>query len=461
MKINLFIAFRYIQGKGKKVYFSFFTIVSILGIILGIAALIATVGVMNGFQSDIKQKIISLQSFHINIVDYFNSPIKDYKKLIDKIEKIKHVKFAFGYIETPALFSSENNLKGTVVRGYDNNFYNSDLFKKNIKIFNNITNNENTDNKNLKVSNDKSKSDNKNSKDLQSKIFIKDNEVLIGKEFALIYGFEKGSTFPIASASKSIFSPTMKFVKVKALFKTGYYPIDSQIIYASLSLTQKLLNLDNACSSIGVVVDDLKNLESVKKKIDQILPFRLYTKAWYDYNKNFFEALKNEKTMLFFIVFLIVIVASFNMVSSQIMLVMSKQKEIGILKALGFTPFDIKAIFILYGSIIGLIGSFMGVILGLLILKNIDWIFNSVEKLVNSIINFIFGIISIFNQNVIVPHFQIFSKDVYYFDKIPVKIYFNEIFVIVLFSMIIVFLASFIPANKAGKVSPKDVIHNE
>lgn len=432
MKINLFIAFRYIQGKGKKAYFSFFTVISIVGIILGIAALVATIGVMNGFQVDIKQKIISLQSFHINVVDYFNSPIKNYQQVIEKIENIKHVKFAFGYIETPVLFSTENSLKGTLIRGYDKSFYNSELFKKNIKIIDNLKN-----------------------------IDLKSDEVLIGKEFSLLYGFDKNSKFPLSSASKNIFMPTMKFVKVKALFKTGYYPIDSQIIYASLKLTQKLLNLNNACSSIGVIVDDIKNLEDVKKKIDKILPFRLYTKAWYDYNRNFFEALKNEKTMLFFIVFLIVIVASFNMISSQIMLVMNKQKEIGILKAIGFTPFDIKTIFIIYGSIIGLTGSFMGVVLGLLILKNIDWIFETVEKMVNSILNFTFSIISIFNNNVVIPNFQIFSKDVYYFDKIPVKIYFNEIFIIVLFSLIIIFMASFIPANKASKISPKEVIHNE
>ena len=161
------------------------------------------------------------------------------------------------------------------------------------------------------------------------------------------------------------------------------------------------------------------------------------------------------------IAILIIIVAAFNMVSSLIMIVMNKRKEIGILKAIGFSPTDIQQIFVAFGSIIGLVGSLNGLLLGLLIAKNIDSIFDGLEFLVNTVLQFFQSIVNLFNPEFFIANFQIFSNEVYYFDRVPVKINFSEIFIIVSVSMFLIFLSSYIPAKKASQVKPKEVIHNE
>lgn len=432
MKVTFLISLRYLSGKKEKGIFSFFSIMSIIGIILGVAALISVISVMNGFQENIKEKTISLQSFHL-LIHSFDPEGFYYKDIVEKINKIEHIKGIYPFIETAVLYSVDGYTNGTIVRGYDKSFFTSDTYKSNSIIV------------------DGSYSELDNS-----------GFLAVGDQFALLYGTKINSKVILTIFTDSVFQPKLKLFTVKALYKTGYYPIDSSVLLTTIENIQQMMSIGEKCTSIGIMVDNLKNVEKVKKLVMSEIPFsKVYVNTWFEENRNTFSALQNEKTLMFFIVFMIIIVSSFYIISSQVMTVINKQKEIGILKAIGFTPNDINNIFLLNGIIIGLLGVLLGTSLGFIISMNLDSIFNFIESFVNGIISIVFFFINIFDKSINIPQFQIFSRDVYYFDKVPVSIRLHEVILINILTFILVFLSSLIPARKAANVKPKEVIHNE
>lgn len=432
MKVTFFISLRYLSGKKERGIFSFFSIMSIMGIILGVAALISVISVMNGFQENIKEKTIALQSFHLSIHSLDPNGFY-YKDIAEDLKKIKHISGVYPFIETAVLFSISGYTNGTLLRGYDKSFFFSENFKKNTILVDGSYNDINSD-----------------------------GFLAVGDQFSLLYGTRINNKLILTVFTDSIFQPKIKLFTVKALYKTGYYPIDSSILYTTLENIQQMMSMKDKCTTIGITVDNLKNVDKVKKEILQVIPFtKVYVNTWFEENQNTYSALQNEKTLMFFIVFMIIIVSSFYIVSSQVMTVMNKQKEIGILKAIGFTPNDINNIFLLNGIIIGVLGVLLGTSLGFIIALNLDSIFNYIEKIVNGLISIVFYFINIFDHSVSAPKFQIFSKDVYYFDKVPVSIRLHEVVIINIMTFILVFLSSLIPARKAANVKPKEVIHNE
>lgn len=432
MRVTLFISLRYLSGKKENGIFSFFSIISILGIILGVAALISVISVMNGFQDNIKEKTISLQSFHL-IIHSFDPNGFYYDDIVNKIQKLNNIEGVYPFIESAVLFSLDGYTNGTMLRGYDRSFFSSRTFKSNAKLVNGSYD------------------------ELDSNSFL-----AIGDQFSLLYGARLNSKIILTVFTDSVFQPKIKLFTVKAAFKTGYYPIDSSVLITTIENAQQLLAMNGKCTSIGIIVDNLKNVEKVKKEIINEISFgKVYVNTWFEENRNFYYALQNEKTLMFFIVFMIIIVSAFYIISSQVMTVVNKQKEIGILKAIGFTPNDIKYIFLLNGVIIGLLGVLLGTSLGFIISKNLDSIFQMIENIVNGFLSIIFYFINIFDKSILTPRFQIFSRDVYYFDKVPVSIRLPEVILINFVTFIVVFLSSLIPARKASIVKPKEVIHNE
>ncbi|MFN3411041.1 MAG: ABC transporter permease [Exilispira sp.] len=432
MKVVFFISLRYLSGRKEKGIFSFFSIMSIIGIILGVAALISVISVMNGFQENIKEKTISLQSFHLSIHS-FDPRGFYYEDLLKNLKEIQHISGIYPFIETAVLFSIDGYTNGTLLRGYEKSFFSSDTFKSNTIITDGSYN------------------------ELDSNSFI-----AVGDQFALLYGAKVNSKIILTVFTDSVFQPKIKLFTVKAHYKTGYYPIDSSILYTTLENIQQMMSMQDKCTAIGITVDNLKNVQKVKNEIINRVPFsKVYVNTWFEENQNTYNALKNEKTLMFFIVFMIIIVSSFYIISSQVMTVMNKQKEIGILKAIGFTPQDINNIFLLNGIIIGLLGVLLGTSLGFIIALNLDNIFNFIENFVNGIISILFFFINFFNSSAIAPKFQIFSRDIYYFDKVPVSIRLHEVILINILTFILVFVSSLIPAKKAASVKPKEVIHNE
>ncbi|MCX8058508.1 MAG: FtsX-like permease family protein [Spirochaetes bacterium] len=430
-KVNIFLTFRYLSGKEQKGFFSIFTIFSIVGVILGIAVLITVVSVMNGFQDNTIEKTISLQSFHITLKKVFDEKIDNYEQIINQLYKIENIKLAFPVIETPILYNIDGNIGSTLLRAYGKDYFNSEFFKKNFII-------------------------------KEGNLNKREDILIIGSEFAYLKNFNLNSNIALYSITGNNIIPRFKITKAHAIFKTGFYPVDSSIFYSSIELAQYILNLDKkSCYSISIIVDDLKNVNYVKNEILKLYGFEYRALTWMDYMGSLYEAFKNEKNLLIFIIFLIIIVAAFNMVSSQIMLIMIKRKEIGILKALGFSPDDIKSIFIYYGLIIAIVGVSIGLIIGLLLTKNLDLFFNILEKFINNFIGFINEILTLFNIKYYIPKFQIFSREIYYFEKVPVKVKFFEVFSIIFFSTIVILISSYLPAKKAASLKPKEVIHNE
>jgi lipoprotein-releasing system permease protein len=432
MRVTLFISLRYLSGKKENGIFSFFSIMSIIGIILGVAALISVISVMNGFQENIKEKTISLQSFHL-IIHSFDPQGFYYDEFVQNLKGLKHIEGIYPFIETAVLFSIDGYTNGTLLRGYDKSFFYSKTFKSNSILVNGSYD------------------------EIDSNGFL-----AVGDQFALLYGTRINSKIILTVFTDSVFQPKIKLFTVKANYKTGYYPIDSSVLFTTIENAQQLLSMNGKCTSIGIMVDNLKNVEKVKKEVINRIPFgKVYVNTWFEENKNTYSALQNEKTLMFFIVFMIIIVSSFYIISSQVMTVINKQKEIGILKAIGFTPNDINNIFLLNGIIIGLLGVLLGTSLGFIISMNLDSIFQIIENFVNGFISIVFYFVNIFDRSIVQPRLQIFSRDVYYFDKVPVSIRLHEVILINLATFILVFLSSLIPARKAAIVKPKEVIHNE
>ncbi len=431
MKTNIFLALRYLSGFDNRKGFSIFTLISILSIIVGIAALLPVNAIITGMHDGYKMKTISMQTFHLVISDQFGD-MDNYTEIVNQINDMDGIDKAFEVIEGPILFKIPGrNSEASIVRAFGKDYFQSKSFTENIKI-------EKGDIKSI----------------------YQEGKVAIGSEFKKLYGLSDKEIVGLVSVENRS-KPKVKPTQLGVQFKTGYYPLDTGVIITSIPLAQELFSLDNKVNKIGILVNNVNHIETIKKKLLESLSPGLRVQAWYQIDRNMYAALKNEKTIMFFIVFLIIIVAAFNMISSLIMVVLNKKKEIGILKAIGFTPTDIKQIFISYGTIIGLFGTINGVLLGVLIANNIDAIFQFTEIIVNTFLHFYQSIINLFNPMFYLPEFQIFSTEVYYFDKVPVSINYGEIFLIMIVSMFLIFISSYVPASKAASVKPKEVIHNE
>ncbi len=326
MDYRFFLATRHMKSRGGK-FLSFATFISIIGIALGVAAIIVVMGVMNGFTEEIRGKILALKP-HILIQAF--GPISEPYAITKKIEKIDGVVASSPVIWGEGIIQYQNRAKGIIIKGID--------YQKERKV-------------------------------TGLKKYIKEGEipsleggVLIGEELARNLGV-------LYFDDVSLISPQLKgkVFKVKGFFNSGMFEYDNSLVFLSLDDTQKLLGLENEYSGIQVKVKDVFRAEDVKKKLQDVLGSMYIVRTWQDMDRTLFEALKLEKIAMFTILTLIVIVASFNIASTLVVMVMEKRRQIGILKAIGATPGDIRRIFLYQGFIIGFCGTILGCIIGFIL----------------------------------------------------------------------------------------------
>ena len=341
MPYELFIGLRYLRAKRKQVFVSIITFISIAGIFLGVAALIIVLAVMNGFETDLRNKILGINS-HIVLMEYAGA-MKNHAQVLKNIEQIPGIVAATPFIYSQALLKNGNNAGGVVLRGL--------ATESASKVINLGKMQEGQMDYLTKGRRPAARID-KNLIDLPG--------LIVGKELAKNLGIMLFDTAiivsPMGISTPMGMIPRMKRFLVVGIFDSGFYEYDSTLAYISLKDCQEFLNMGEQVTGIEIKVDDIYKADFIGKAIERKLGFPYWARNWIEMNKNLFSALRLEKRVMFIILSLIVLVATFNIITTLIMVVMEKNKDIAVLKSMGATSRSIMKIFILQGVTIGTIG---------------------------------------------------------------------------------------------------------
>jgi lipoprotein-releasing system permease protein len=408
MSFEFFIGSRYLRIKQKQAFISLITLLSIAGITVGVMALIVVIAVMTGAQNQFKSQILGAQA-HIVVMRHTGS-FSDYDKVAKTIEKIEGIESATPFIYTQAMLRSSSGVSGAFIKGVD-----PETAGEVIKMLDKIPLEERF----------------KGNVAPNSTATIPG--IILGAELAAGLGVMKGDIIylisPRGMMSPIGHMPVMKRFMVTAPFKSGMYEYDTTMAYIHLEDAQKIMHMVDDVTGIEARVTDVYDVNNIGKRITSELGFPYWSKNWIQMNQNMFSALELEKKVMFIILTLIVLVAAFNIASTLIMMVMSKTKDIAILKAMGATDKSIRKIFVYNGIVIGSIGTFLGTCLGSIlcaVLKRYKFIE--------------------------------LPGDVYYFTTLPVSLEALDLFFIVSAAMVICFLATLYPAYQASKLNPIEAI---
>lgn len=400
------MAFRYLRAKRREKFISLISFISIAGVAVGVMALLVVIGVMTGFDQDLKQKILSVNA-HIILIKP-GSSLTNYNELAREVEALPGVVSAKPFIYTQVMFSGPGNISGGVLRGLDP--------------------------ETLAQGGPPAVAVREGSFEALSRPSPGElPQVAVGNELAKNLGLGVGSLLKVISPLGTLTPlgriPRVKNFQVGAIFHSGMFEFDNTLVYASLAQVQEYLGLGDKVTGLEVRVRDIYQADRIGAAIEAKLGPSYQTRDWMRLNRSLFAALKLEKIAMFIILTLIVLVAAFNITSTLIMLVMEKTKDIAILKSMGATRASIMKIFMLEGVIIGAIGTTLGLALGFVLtglLKRYEFI-----KL---------------------------PSDVYYISTLPVKIETLDVALIAGATLLISFLATLYPSWQAARLDPVEAI---
>ncbi|MFN5745932.1 MAG: lipoprotein-releasing ABC transporter permease subunit [Methylococcaceae bacterium] len=408
-----FIGLRYTRAKRRTGFISFITLTSVLGIALGVTALITVLSVMNGFEAELRERILGMTS-HAAITGV-DGELREWQKLEAPLGKEERVKGWAPYVEGQAMINSDRRVSGAMLRGILPGYEE-------------------------KVSEVATRLTAGNLSSLKAGEF----GIILGAELAEHLGVIPGDKVtvitPQITATPAGILPRLKRFTVTGIFHVGMFEYDRNMALINLDDAARLFSLNDAVSGLRLKVDDVFYARQIAREIGPRLPGQFMITDWTQAHNNFFKAIQTEKRVMFIILLLIVAVAAFNIVSTLVMVVTDKKADIAILRTQGMAPASVMGIFIVLGTIIGVMGTLIGGIGGVLLALNVETVVPAIERL--------FGV-------------QFMSADVYYISELPSKLIWSDVFRITGVAFVLSILATIYPAWQASRIKPAEELRYE
>jgi lipoprotein-releasing system permease protein len=412
-RYELELGVRYVRAKRRNSFISFISLISMLGIALGVAALIIVISVMNGFQSELRERMLAATA-HVEVKGY-ESPLNDWQGVAATLKQNPEVVAVAPYVQGEGLWINGEVNKPSLVRGIDPT---GEAMVATVQ-------------KHMKVG---------------TMDALKPGEwgVILGIDLARNLGVRVGEKIALVTPQGTVTpagtAPRVKSFTIVGLFEIGWIEADSRVALINVSDAQRLYQLGDAVTGIRVKLKDLMQARSVADGWLRTLPPGLGVSDWTTQNASFFKAVQLEKRVMFIILTLIVAVAAFNLVSTLVMVVTDKESDIAILRTLGARPLSVMQIFVVQGAIIGVIGTLIGLSLGLLIAFNLDHVVGAIER--------VFGVTFI-------------DKTVYLITELPSKVIASDVVAITLMSLGLSLLATLYPSWRASRINPAEALRYE
>jgi len=405
---ELFLGIRYLKAKRKQRFISVITIISVLGVMVGVMALVVVLSVMNGFRSDLMSKILGVNS-HVLVLN-LSGTFNGYQEVAEKVKKMDGVVAITPFVYTQVMLNNSGRVSGAVLRGVD------------------------PESAARVVSFDKMIKEGSLSSLGETENGIP--AIIIGSELAKQIGAGTGSLVTVISPEGKLTplgrTPNTKRFKVTAIFDSGMYEYDASMVYISLKEAQRFLALGDSVTGLELKVKEVYESDIIAKKIQKSLGYPYWTKDWKLMNRSLFSALKLEKLTMFVILTMIVLVGALNIISTLVMVVMEKTRDVAILRAMGASARSIMSIFMLQGILVGVIGTIAGLFSGL-------------------------GLCQLLSRYKFID----LPSDVYYISKLPVQVSVSDVSIVAAAAVVISFLATLYPAWYASRLNPVESFRYE
>ena len=413
VRYELLVGLRYTRAKRRNHFISFISLTSMAGIALGVAALIVVLSVMNGFQTELRARILGVAS-HVQISGV-NNKLDDWQAVAKVATQHPRVRAAAPFVNAQGMLSAGQAVRGAVVRGV-------------------LPGQEDS------------------VAEIGRHMRAGRLDALKAGEFGMVLGTDLARTLgampgdrvtliaPQGQVTPAGLIPRLRQFTVVGLFEIGMFEYDSGLALIHLEDAQRLYQMDSAVSGVRLKLDDLFAARTVARELLAKLGNEFYASDWTRSHANFFRAVEIEKRVMFIILTLIVAVAAFNIVSTLVMLVTDKQADIAILRTLGASPGSVLQIFVVQGALIGVIGTLIGVVGGVVLAFNVDVVVPAIEQVLG---------------------FKFLSKDVYYISDLPSEVQVTDVATIGVMSLVLSFLATIYPSWRAARVNPAEALRYE
>lgn len=411
--LPVFIGLRYTRAKRRNHFISFISLIAMLGIVLGVWALITVLSIMNGFEGELRERILGVAS-HVTVTGA-DGGIRDWQSLSRQVEQSPDVSGVAPYVLGQGMLSRGNEVAGALVRGV--------LPEAESTVSDIAANMKEGSLDSLRAG---------------------EYQVAVGSAMARSLGLDIGSKVILVAPKGRITAagmiPRLRRFTVSGIFEIGMYEYDSGLALIHLEDAAKLYQADGAITGLRLKLDDVFDAPLVRDRLARSLPPGYYVSDWTREHSNFFRALQIEKRVMFIILFLIVAVAAFNIVSTLVMVVTDKQSDIAILRTLGMRPRGIMGIFIIQGMVVGIVGTLVGGVAGVVTALNIETLVPFLENLI--------GV-------------QFFPADVYVISEFPADMQWDDVIVVTLASLGMSLLATLYPASRASRTQPAEALRYE
>ncbi|MEZ5614513.1 MAG: lipoprotein-releasing ABC transporter permease subunit [Rhodocyclaceae bacterium] len=413
MQYELFIGLRYTRAKRRNHFISFISLISMCGIGLGVAALIVVLSVMNGFQKELRTRILGVAS-HVQISGA-GGELAAWQQVAEQAGRHKSVLAAAPYVAAQGMLSFDQTVRGALVRGI------------------------------LPDAEEQVAEFNRHMRSGSMRL-LKPGEfgIILGAELAralrVFTGDKVTLIAPQGLVTPAAILPRLKQFRVVGLFEAGMYEYDSGLALIHLADAQALYRMEDRVSGVRLKLDDLFAAPRVSRELMSLVEGDVFIADWTRSHANFFRAVQIEKNVMFIILLLIVAVAAFNIVSTLVMAVTDKESDIAILRTLGASPASIMQVFIVQGALIGVIGLALGLAGGIALALNIDVVVPAIERLFNT---------------------QFLAKEVYYISELPSDLQWRDVGVIAAVSFVLTLLATLYPSWRASRVNPAEALRYE